>query len=212
MALLILAIPVYIFITRIKREEYATREKQRLISEFKDGILSVAASLRAGYSIENSFKEAMNEMERLHGERSLIYRELYVINWGLSVNITLEELLADLAERSDCEDIETFCQVFIFAKKSGGDLGNVIKRSAAVISDRIETAQDIEVGMASKKYESLIMSIMPIFIIGYVRFSTPGYFDCLYHNAMGVLVMTGCLLVYAASFAMSEKLLDVGVY
>ncbi len=208
--LMILSVPVYIFLTRAKREEYSVRERQRLENQFRDGILSVAASLQAGYSIENSFREAMAEMERLHGEDSPIFREFYVINAKLSVNVALEELLSDFADRSACDDIETFCQVFIFARKSGGSLDKVIKKSAESISGKLELAEDIRTELASRRYESLIMSIMPMFIIGYVRFSTPGYFDCLYHNVPGVLIMTVALAVYGASFLLSEKLLNVG--
>lgn len=206
----ILAVPVYIFLLHVKRRQYSEREKLELESQFRDGILSVAASLQAGYSIENSFKEAMAEMEKLHGENSHIYRELYVINAKMAVNVTLEELLLDFADRSDSEDIETFCQVFIFAKRSGGSLNRVIKRSAMTISEKLDTVQEIQTDLASRRYESMVMSVMPIFILGYVRFSTPGYFDCLYHNIFGVLIMTACLAVYAAGYLLSEKLLLAG--
>ena len=74
----------------------AARRKAELCMQFKECILSMAASLRAGYAVENAFVESRNDIRLLYGEASPIYAELEGIRRGLVINLTLEELLIPL--------------------------------------------------------------------------------------------------------------------
>ena len=42
----------------------------------------------------------------------------------------------------------------------------------------------------------------------FLSISQPGYFGTLYHNGMGIIVMTLCLAVYAGAYLLGEKILD----
>ena len=70
--------------------------------------MSVANSLRSGYALENAFLESREDIRILYGEHSAMYRELELIRRGMILNITLEELISDLADRSGIEEIEQF--------------------------------------------------------------------------------------------------------
>ena len=187
------------------------KRKYRLCVEFREAILAVSASLNAGYSIENAFRESLSEIVRLYGNHSDMCYELKYMIGKMSMNTSIEELLEDFAARSDCEDISTFCQVFSFAKRGGGDFGHIIKRTADRMGEKLQLKSDIETELSSKKYESSVMNIMPLFIIGYVRFSTPEYFNVLYHNPSGILIMTGALAVYALSYMLGIKIMNIVV-
>ena len=53
----------------------------------------------------------------------------------------------------------------------------------------------------------LILSLIHIFlIILYVGISSPGFLDILYHNPLGTVIMSVCLLIYGVSFYMGKKL------
>ena len=62
---------------------------------------------------------------------------------------------------------------------------------------------------AAKKYEQDIMNMVPIGIIFYIRMTNPGYFDSLYHNLFGIIVMTAALFVYVGAYLLSEKILEI---
>ena len=94
---------------RMETVRKVERVKEELNCQFKECILSVAASLKAGYAVENAFVESRNDMKLLYGEKSVIYKELEHIRRGLVINITLQELLTDLAHRSGSDDIMQFC-------------------------------------------------------------------------------------------------------
>lgn len=199
--------PIGIFffgsICRKKQE----KEKEELTAQFRECILSVSTSLQAGYSAENAFVECIKDMRLMYGEESLICSELEQIRRGLNVNISLEELLQDFAGRSGCEEISEFAQIFSLAKRSGGNIAEIIRTSATLIGGRIELRQELRSLLAGRRMELNIMKVMPFGISLYISFSAPEYFDPLYHNVLGVAVMTGCLVAYLAAYVMGEAVM-----
>lgn len=182
--------------------------REELNRQFKECILSVAASLKAGYAVENAFLESRSDMRMLYGEESMIYAELEIIRRGLVINITMEELLEDFAARSASDDIMQFAQVFAIAKKSGGNLSEIIQTTAVLIGRKIDARQEIRTLLSGRQMEQMIMKLMPFGILLYIGTSYPGYFDALYHNWQGVAIMTGCLSVYLAAYVLGDKILQ----
>lgn len=201
-----LSVVGYLF-ARMEMRKRVNRIKKDLTLQFKECILSVSASLKAGYAVENAFLESRGDMKMLFGEDSYIYHELELIRRGLVINITLEEQLADLAERSGSEEIMQFASVFTIAKRSGGSLPEIIRDSAELISQRIDAGQEMHTILSGKCMEQNIMKCMPFAVILYIGISSPGYFDGLYGNIQGVAVMTMCLVIYLAAYVMGEKIL-----
>ncbi len=189
------------------------RKKKKLAGEilaeqFRECILAVSSSLQAGYSAENAFLECAQDMRLLYGEKAPICEELGLIRRGLQINLSLEELLRDFAVRSDCPEIEQFAQIFSLAKRNGGNMAAIIRSSASLIGKQIEMRRELQTLLAGKRMELNIMKGMPFAILLYVGFSTPGYFDTLYHNLTGAAVMTACLAVYLGAFLLGEAVLS----
>lgn len=200
--------PLGIYFFRRIAKRKVEKNKIALTLQFRECILAVATSLQAGYSAENAFPEVWKDMKLMFGENSLICSELGLIRRGLAINITLEELLQDLAKRSDCEEIGQFAQIFSLAKRNGGNMAEIIKNSAALIGRQIEQRQEIQTLLSGRKMELNIMEIMPFGILLYLSMGTPGYFDTLYHNLTGIAVMTGCLAVYVTAYLLGEAVMD----
>lgn len=181
--------------------------KQELVVQFKECMLSVSASLRAGYAVENAFVESEADMRMLFGEHSLIYQELELMRRGMVININLEELLTDLAERSGCEEISQFSQIFSIAKRSGGNLSEIIYSTTELIGQKVDVRQEIQTVLSGRRMEQNIMKGMPFGILLYIGMTSPGYFDGLYHNWQGAAIMTGCLVLYLAAVVLGDRIL-----
>ena len=190
------------------RQKKSDRAKKELTVQFRECILSVAASLQAGYSVENAFRECRQDMVLLYGDDALICRELDYIRRGLDINIVLEELLADLAGRSGCTEIREFAQIFVLAKRNGGSMPDIIRSSAALIGQKIDLQQEITTMLSGKQMEQNIMKLMPFGILLYISLTNRGYFDVLYHNWQGAALMTGCLGVYLLAYVLGERIMD----
>lgn len=194
-----------------KNRELLERQKQRLTAEFTDCIRLVAGGLAAGYSMENAWKNAEPDLEKLYGKEAVMCEELRTLNYGVAVNEPIEKLLLDFANRSGLEDVFSFCQVFSFAKRSGGNLTKIIGNTVKQISDKREVMQEIETVMSAKRLEQKIMNVIPLLLLAYVSLSSPDFISPLYQNLFGQIVMSICLMVYGFAFLLSEKIIRIGV-
>lgn len=132
--LMALLLSPYIFI-HLKESQRLQEAKRRniLIKQFKDGIMSVSFALNVGYSIENSFSQAIDELVLLYGENADIVSGFRNIVIRINQNENLEDILIDFADDCKAEDIMYFAEVFRYAKRSGGDLISIIRNTADII-------------------------------------------------------------------------------
>ncbi len=199
-------LPFGILAIHIRKEKEEERNKCYHLEQFKECILSVEASLRAGYAVENAFVESIRDMKMMFGEHSMIVKELCFIQTGLRNNETLESLLFAMAKESKISEILEFAEVFSIAKRNSGNVSGVIDLYSVVISQKIETRQEIQTVLAAKRLEQKVMNVMPFAMVIYLDTTNPGYFEMFFHNFTGVVLMSACLGIYVAAYIWSEKI------
>lgn len=191
---------------RYKKKYYDTAARQ-----FKDGMMAISSSLAAGYSVENAFKEAIGELTNLYGEKAIVVDEFKSIVRKLSLNENVEDAMTDMAENIMLDDAVYFAEVFKYAKRSGGNLMDIIGKTASNIGDKLGVMEEISVLISGRQMEQKIMNIMPFGIIAYLRFGSYEFIAPLYGNLFGICVMTVCLGFYLAALKLSDKIMDIKV-
>jgi tight adherence protein B len=192
-----------------KRKELINKRKWQLNIEFRDGINSLSAALSAGYSAEQAFIEAVKDLRHIYPGGAMIIKEFtYLIN-QIQMNITVEKALSDFGERSRIEDIISFAEVFSTAKRTGGDIIQIIKTTGSLISDRLEIKREVITLIAAKKFEATIMKLVPAGILCYLWVTSPGLLDPLYHNLFGAIVMTVLLGIYLITYCVIDKIIAI---
>ena len=185
---------------------------RRLVGiQFRDAISSVLTCLKAGYSAENAFIEACHDMEMLYGKKSLICSALIRLKKGLKNNVPIEKLIYKMGKDTGNPDIMDFAEVFAVAKKSGGNMTQIIGRTITVISEKMDVEKEIDVLISAKRMEARIMNLVPFFIIFYISLTSFGFFDPLYHNLFGIIFMTVCAGLYITAYLMSERIVNINV-
>lgn len=193
-----------------EKEQIAKKKAQFLI-QFKDMIQSMSAALYAGYSVENAIRETKKEMAILYAPEDMISKELTIMVRQMRVQLPMEQIFEELAQRVELEDVRNFSAVFITAKKSGGNMLEIIQNTATQIGDKIDVKREIDTMLASKAYEFKVMSVIPYIIIAYMQISFPEFMSCLYGNIVGIGVMTICLLLYEGACIFGKKLIKINV-
>lgn len=200
-----------IYLWRDFKKIEVEKRQDMLASQFKDCIRCVSAGMRAGYSVENAFRESIGDINLIYGENSYMSRELKNISIGLTNNENLEDMLVSLGNRSGVDDIREFGEIFRIAKRGGGNLTGIISDTVALMERKMEIDREIKVVISSKKLESRIMEVVPFGIIAYLSVTSPTLFENLYHNFVGITVMSVCLIVYVAAFLMSKRIVSIEV-
>ena len=127
------------------------------------------------------------------------------------LQIPTEIILEELAVRVELEDVRNFATVFVAAKRSGGDMMSIIQNTVEHIGAKIDVKREIDIILASKKYEFRIMCVIPYAIIMYMQFSFPEFMGVLYGNITGIGVMTVCLGVYMVAYMIGVRLIRIEV-
>lgn len=202
---------IYVIGSRIYRKSRIKARKDQLTSQFIDALKSIGNAMSAGYSMENACLEAQKEMELLYGTEAYMYQEMAEINRSQKMSVALEKSIEEFANRTKNEDIMSFSQIFSFAKRNGGSMVEIIESTTYKINAKYETQKEIEVSIAAKKMEQRVMSALPIFMVAYLRLTSPEYLSRIYGNALGITFMTGCLMVYAIALIGAERIMDIKV-
>ena len=209
--LILLIFPAGILFPLALKKKLKQRRMGKLRGEFKDAILAVASGLNAGYSVENAFAVSLKEMEEIHGSDSMIAQEIRLILRKVRLNLTFEEALGDFAKRSGLDDVKNFSDVFLAARKSGGELMKIIARTAEIIGEKIRIQEEILTATASRRMEQKIMSAIPILIVVYIELTSPGFFEILYSTMGGRILMTICLGIYLVSCQLAKSFLEIEI-
>ena len=205
-----LLVPLALFYPRIKTRDIIKKRKKELNIQFKDMLYSLSSSLSAGKTVESGFREALKDLSILYPEPSaFILIEVRRIISMLETNETLEHALSDFASRARLEDVDNFVDVFNISKRSGGNISEVIKNTSAIISDRIEVAQEVDTMLAERRFEQKVLNVVPIFLILVLSASAPDYLSPVFNTAAGRLTMTASIGLLALSLLISTKLNDI---
>lgn len=204
-------LPVFFLYLKWRKKEAIKKRKWELTLAFREAVVMVAGNLQAGNSVENAFKRVYSDLKTLYGEDAEISGEFRMIGRGLNNNMVLETLLMDFGERSGIEDIKDFADIFGIAKRTGGNLKEIISDTADAISTKTEMRRELRILISEKQFEQRIMSVIPFFILIYIGFTSPGYFDSLYHNLQGIGIMTACLAAYLTALFWSMKITEIEV-
>lgn len=192
------------------RESQIQKKRFDVEQQFCAGLTFAAGALEAGYSVENAWKQTQREVEALYGKDAVFARSLREMNQGVGVNQSLERLVWEFGQRSDSDNIKNFSEVFYFARKSGGNLTLIMRRTADRIRQNFQIQEEVQLAISSRKLELLIMNLMPFGILGYLRFGSAEFMTPLYHCGTGVLIMTACLCLYFVAWFVAKKIIRIG--
>ena len=203
---LIILTPYAVFsVYRISRKN-GVRMRERLIIQFKDTLSCLQTSLEAGESVEMAISSARKDMEIMHGDDSIMVQELVTMERRLGLSENIEEIFMDFAEKTSVREIENFADVFLVAKRSGGDIISLIKDANRNLYDKIELKREVDSVIAATVTECMVMKLMPVMILLYLRLFSGDFMSPLYATAFGRAAMIVVCILYFAFCEYIERL------
>ncbi len=187
------------------------RRRQNLSLHFKQALYSLSSSLASGRSVENGFREAIDDLKLLYpdGDNDVM-RELAIICARMDYGQPVEEALLDFSRRAALEDIENFADVFTTCKRSGGDLVEVVRRTSNLIGEKLEISQEIGVMIAQKRFEAKAMLAAPVLFLLFMQMTSPDYMRPL-HQGVGLLISGLALVLFAVCAWLMLKIIDIRI-
>jgi tight adherence protein B len=193
------------------RRHRRARRKVLLIDQFQQALHVLSAAVAAGKSLESAMAETVHDLAQLYPDPNApINREWRAIVQRTANGVPTEQAFADWAHRSGVEDIRNFAEVLAIAKRQGGNLVDVIRRTVQVMSEKIDTQREIRILLARKRWESRLLCAAPLVFVAMLRLSSPDYMAPLYQGA-GRLIMTAALAAIAGCVWAVHRLMAIEV-
>jgi len=193
---LVVFVPLYFPYRKVVSSELILRKKRELREEYMDAIITMINAMESGYSLEGSIRKANDVVKIMHGEKSIMGKELIRMDGRVKIGVTVEEVFAEFAKRSGLKEAEILSGAISITKRHGDNVVELMKMVADLIGNEIKTEKEISVLIASKRYEHLIMCTVPVGMIIYMRVTSFDIIKNLYQGYLGRVFMSVCMLVY----------------
>ena len=208
---LFVAAGVIPFWLKLRADEKAKKHRADMLMEFKEYMMLIVASLQTGYSLEKALRQSESELKRLYPEESVLLPFVHVMNQRIGMNVQLEKAFFEFAKEVDLEEAISLAEIISFAKRSGGNYGKNIRNTAYKIEENLSVKQEIETITTEKRLELKVMCVMPLAILAYITITSSSFIAPLYGNALGILIMTACLIAYGLLIMLGRRIIEINI-
>lgn len=193
----LLCVPVCMgFLWKQKKKQYMQRIQEKEQEHFVEYLGFLKEALLVGYSLEQAVGEGKKGMLTTVKEDDPFLQAVVRLERKMQLGTSVERAFSEWAGEAMCEDVGDFAEVLFIAKRTGGAVQQVIENTEHVIRDKQETLRYIRSVLHSREYEAKVMKCMPFAMLLYLRMFMPDFLEPLYHNAVGVCIMSAVLVVY----------------
>ncbi|WP_028242437.1 type II secretion system F family protein [Pseudobutyrivibrio ruminis] len=199
------------FWLKLRADEKAKKHRADMLMEFKEYMMLIVASLQTGYSLEKALRQSESELKRLYPSESVLLPFVHVMNQRIGMNVQLEKAFFEFAKEVDLEEAISLAEIISFAKRSGGNYGKNIRDTAFKIEENLSVKQEIETITTEKRLELKVMCVMPLAILAYITITSSSFIAPLYGNALGILIMTACLIAYGLLIMLGRRIIEINI-
>jgi tight adherence protein B len=188
---------------------YVLRKKARRFRLFElalpDALDMVVSALRGGQSMVSAFGIAANEApEPVGRELRICFEEQ---NFGLDLRTALDNLV----RRMPLADLRMVTTCIVIQKESGGNLAEVLDKTAQVIRDRFRIRQQIRTHTAQGRMTGWILSILP-FGLGLILFLiSPEHMNLLFSRPLGHKMIAAGVGMNIVGLLIIRKIVNIRV-
>ncbi|HDS01249.1 MAG TPA: hypothetical protein ENO22_00060 [candidate division Zixibacteria bacterium] len=191
------AIPyLYLLLKKRKRLE----EFENLLPEALDMIVN---ALKAGFSFDSALKMVVQEIpDPLGLEMAITYEEQ-------NLGIELPEALNNLKTRVPSDDLEIFLTALIIHKKTGGNLAEVLGKTARTIRDRLRLKREVKTKTVHGRFSGMILILLPIIMAAAIYLLNPDYVMVLIEEKIGNYLLIAAVIMQIIGIFVIRKIVNI---
>lgn len=194
----------------IRRNQILNKKKNNLKLQFRELLDALATSIGSGKNVVDSFHAARDDLSIIYSEDTAIIKELDIILHGITNNIDVEKSLIDFGVRSGIDDIMSFASVFETCYRKGGNIKDVIKNTQQIITEKMEVEMEIQTIVTGSKNEQMIMTAMPIALVGVIKMMSPEFANN-FATPAGIISTTIGVILFIAAYFVGNAVLSIKI-
>jgi len=171
--------------------------------QLPDAIDLISRALRAGHALPSALVTVAEEMADPLGPE--FRRTADELNFGLP----FREALLNLERRFPVQDLQFLVSAILVQKETGGNLAELLDKTAAVLRSRIQLQQKVRVYTAQGRMTGGILLALPFACFILLSILKPGYGAPLFENDIGRKMIYGTLISMTMGFLVIRRIVKV---
>jgi tight adherence protein B len=129
-------------------------------------------------------------------------------NYGLELKTALDNML----NRVPIQDLRIVCTAIMIQKESGGNLAEVLDKTAHVIRERFRLKRQIMTHTAQGRMTGWILTALPIFLGVALYFLAPSMMSLLWTRPLGIrMIWAAGIMIVIGGFIINQ-IVNMDVY
>ena len=168
-----------------------------------DAIDLIARALRAGHSLPSALVTVAEEIDDPLGPE--FQRCADEMNFGLP----FRESMYNLFNRFPIPDLQFLITAILLQRETGGNLPELLDKTAAVLRARIQLQQKVRVHTAQGRMTGAVLIAMPFVAFVLLNLIRPGYTAPLFESETGHKLIYGTLASMALGTIVIRRIIQV---
>jgi tight adherence protein B len=188
------------FVRRLKRSRMELFEKQ-----LPDALLMVSGGMRAGASLAVALESMVKEQKPpLAQEFDLMLREQ-------RLGLDFDTALSNMEKRMPLPDFILLVTAMKITREVGGNFAEILESLSHTLRRKHEMEGKIKALTAQGKMQGIVMSLLPIFLLGVLTWMEPDAMSPLYNTLYGwaVLLLVGIMITIG--YFSIQKIVNIDV-
>jgi len=174
-------------------------------NQLNDALNIMSNSLRAGYSFLQSVNSVSREMP------DPIAHEFRRLLKELSLGQEADKALKNLVARVESDDLALVVRAILIQKETGGNLAEILDTISTTIRDRVKIQGEIKTLTAQGRLSGMIVSFMPVVLIGIMYMINPEYISVLFQHPIGRMLLIGSFINEVIGMLLIRKIVSIEV-
>jgi len=165
----------------------------------------MSRGLRAGHSLQAVLEMVGNEIADPVGI------EFRALHKEQTLGLPMRDAIAGLVERVPVDDMRFLATAILLQKESGGNLAQILDKTAAVIRERARLRGQLRIYTAQGRITGWILGFAPFFMFGLLNLVKHDYEMALFRDPLGLKMVYFGLGMMVIGILAIRKIIDIKV-
>ena len=182
-----------------------SKRLKKFETQLPDALDMMVSALRAGNSLIASMELVARECpDPLAGEFRICFEEQ---NYGLELKAAIDNLI----KRVPIPDLCVLATAIMVQKESGGNLAEVLDKTAYLIRERFRLLRQVRTHTAQGRLTGIVLVCVPIGLGIAMYFVNPQSISILWHRDIGIKLMWGAAGLIVVGGYIISRIVDIDV-
>lgn len=179
------------------------KRKERIDDDLLKAIIIMNNSFKSGRNIMQAIETVKMELE------GPIATEFQKISLDMSYGLSLDAVFSRFYERIKTEDAKYIATSLTLLNKTGGNIVKVFSMIEQLYFDKKNLKKELESLTASSVFIFRVLVLLPLVFILIISVLNAGYFNILFTNPIGIILMILILIFYIVYIFIIRRILRV---